>query len=87
MPTLIVGGHNHVYQRHCAFDPGKAGTTPATYGAGGCVQRPRAGADGVPVYDKPGAVVNLVVGSAGAGFTKNAVGDQFAEVGIDKRLA
>lgn len=39
-----------------------------------------AGADGVPTYDKPGAVVNLVVGTAGAGFTRNSVDAPFSEV-------
>lgn len=45
-----------------------------------CCLSSEVGADGVPTYDKPGAVVNLVVGSAGAGFTKNAVGAPFSEV-------
>ena len=77
--TATFSGHNHVYQRHCAFDPGKAGTTRKTYGDGGCVARPVIGVDGIATYDRPGAVVNLVVGSAGAGFTRNAQGAAFSE--------
>ena len=78
--TASFGGHNHVYQRHCAFDPSRSTFKRPDYAAGGCVQHSTTGADGVAVYDKPGAVVNFVVGSAGAGFTKNSIGEKFAEV-------
>ena len=109
--TAAFSGHNHVYQRHCAFDPGRGGSgidshldsirnlgpgedpddqARAQYGkAGGCVARPRKieeqkkieqndSADDSSdtttwwVYDAPTAPVSLVVGSAGAGFTKNS---------------
>jgi hypothetical protein len=109
--TAVFSGHNHVYQRHCAFDPGREGSgidshlnsirnlgpgedpddeARAQYGkAGGCVARPRKieeqkkieqndSADDSSdtttwwVYDAPTAPVSLVVGSAGAGFTKNS---------------
>ena len=111
--TAVFSGHNHVYQRHCAFDPGREGSgidshldsirnlgpgedpddqARAQYGkAGGCVSQPRKieeqndSADDSSdnsddssdtttwwVYDAPTAPVSLVVGSAGAGFTKNS---------------
>ena len=48
---------------------------------GGCVKRSaRRPSDGAAVYDRPGAVVNLVVGAAGAGFTRNSVNLSFSEV-------
>jgi len=104
--TAVFSGHNHVYQRHCAFDPAREGSgidshldriralgpgedaddeTRSQYGKpGGCVSRPIWVRDGpgstqVPgsgpgswVYDRPEAPVSVVVGSAGASFTKNS---------------
>ena len=100
--NAVFSGHNHVYQRHCAFDPAREGSgidshlgriralgpgedaddaARAEYGkAGGCVARPsriRIDDDDEGeewwVYDEPKAPVSLVVGSAGAGFTRNSV--------------
>jgi len=104
--NAVFSGHNHVYQRHCAFDPAREGSgidshldriralgpgedaddeTRSQYGKpGGCVSRPIWVRDGpgstqVPgsgpgswVYDRPEAPVSVVVGSAGASFTKNS---------------
>ena len=100
--NAAFSGHNHVYQRHCAFDPAREGSgidshlgriralgpgedaddaARAEYGkAAGCASRPsriRFGDDDDGeewwVYDEPKAPVSLVVGSAGAGFTRNSV--------------
>ena len=109
--NAVFSGHNHVYQRHCAFDPERVGSgidshlgrirdlgpgddaddaARAEYGkSGGCVARPyRIQTDDHDhsdhsdhtdhseewwVYDEPNAPVSLVVGSAGAGFTRNSV--------------
>jgi len=111
--NAVFSGHNHVYQRHCAFDPERAGSgidshlgrirklgpgddaddaARAEYGkSGGCVARPKRirispggdspGGDSPAsdegenewwVYEEPKAPVSLVVGSAGAGFTRNS---------------
>ena len=105
--NAAFSGHNHVYQRHCAFDPERVGSgidshlrrirelgpgddaddaARSEYGkSGGCVARPSRimttddhdDNDGEEsewwVYDEPNAPVSLVVGSAGAGFTRNSV--------------
>ena len=72
----VFGGHNHVYQRHCAFDATRAGKTRKSYGTRGCVARSEptidANGDVVHAYAATGAAVSFVVGSAGAGFTKTA---------------
>ena len=89
---VYVAGHNHAYQRHCAF-AGFAGiangTEPRTgsgptlmnrstyFGASGCASF----SSGAPEfrYDDPRAPVSLVVGTAGAGFTRHDLGAEFVE--------
>ena len=81
---VYVAGHNHAYQRHCAFAGMYAnGTEPngpnrSTYfGASGCASF----SSGAPEhrYDDPRAPVSLVVGTAGAGFTRHDLGAGFVE--------
>jgi hypothetical protein len=81
---VYVAGHNHAYQRHCAFAGMYAnGTEPngpnrSTYfGASGCASF----SSGAPEhrYDDPRAPVSLVVGTAGAGFTRHDLGAEFVE--------
>ena len=87
---VYVAGHNHAYQRHCAF-AGVANGSPnsepngsppflnrSTYfGASGCASF----SSGAPEhrYDDPRAPVSLVVGTAGAGFTRHDLGAGFVE--------
>jgi hypothetical protein len=81
---VYVAGHNHAYQRHCAFAGVANGTEPnltpnrSTYfGDGGCASF----SSGAPEhrYDDPRAPVSLVVGTAGAGFTRHDLGAGFVE--------
>ena len=59
---LFWAGHNHAYQRQC------------TCANGACVEKP----DATNTYRNPTAPLHLVVGTAGADFTRNAVGADFA---------
>lgn len=69
-------GHNHAYQRSCAWRAIGEGLFNAS---NGCVAYSRLGSDGVAVYDKPGAPVSLLVGTGGAKHTRNGVGHAFTE--------
>ena len=71
--TLAFGGHNHVYQRSCAWSVVEPGA------ADGCVAYSSTRDDGVAVYVEPGAPVNIVVGTGGAQHTYNGHGHAFTE--------
>ena len=77
---VFVAGHNHAYQRHCAFAgvPGRGANRSGYFGKSGCAAfaSERGGAF---VYENPGAPVSLVVGTAGAGFTRHDLGAGFVE--------
>ena len=71
---VFVAGHNHAYQRHCAF-AGFSEPNRSTYFSGsGC-----ASFSSKNVYKNPGAPVSLVVGTGGAGFTRHDLGAGFVE--------
>ena len=71
---VFVAGHNHAYQRHCAF-AGFSEPNRSTYFSGsGC-----ASFSSKNVYYNPGAPVSLVVGTGGAGFTRHDLGAGFVE--------
>ena len=57
--SLSMWGHHHSYQGHCAS------------AAGACVQRSTPGPDGARVFLNPTAPVQMVIGTAGAGFSTN----------------
>ena len=67
---FALWGHNHVYQRHCAYARGQC---VRKSGAGGVYD----GSSDVTAGDA--GVVHLVVGAAGATLTKNACGAAFSE--------
>ena len=77
---VFVAGHNHAYQRHCAFAgvPGRGANRSGYFGKSGCAAfaSERGGAF---VYENPGAPVSLVVGTAGAAFTRHDLGAGFVE--------
>jgi len=66
--SLAFWGHNHAYQRHCAYD----------YSTGKCVQR-SVGRNPAR-YRNPKAPVHIVVGTAGAEFSLNFRNASFNEV-------
>ena len=72
--TLAFWGHNHVYQRSCAW------SVIARGAADGCAafSSTKAG-DDVATYVEPGAPVNIVVGTGGARHTHNGHGHSFTE--------
>mmetsp|Transcript_22750 Transcript_22750/g.43494 ORF Transcript_22750/g.43494 Transcript_22750/m.43494 type:complete len:703 (-) Transcript_22750:411-2519(-) len=65
--TLAFWGHNHAYQRMCAYD----------YATGACVQR--SSGTSPAVYADPLAPIHMVVGTGGADFTVNARDASFSE--------
>lgn len=79
---LVLGGHNHAYQRHCAFRGGgwNASRRETYFGDEGCSSFSEKDGDNVSVYKTPNAPVSLVVGTAGGGFTKHDRGAGFTEV-------
>ena len=87
---VFVAGHNHAYQRHCAFAGAPKGNASESasdrsgyFGKSGCAafSRRRGGdaEDPVFAYETPGAPVSLVVGTAGAAFTRHDLGAGFVE--------
>jgi len=71
--TLAFWGHNHVYQRSCAWSVVEPGADD------GCVAYSSKRDDDVAVYVEPGAPVNIVVGTGGARHTHNGHGHAFTE--------
>ena len=89
--NLVVSGHNHAYQRHCAFagevDWDDSGITQDDskrrknyFTDRGCASFSVKDTFNVSVYETPTAPVSVVVGTAGGGFTKHDVGALFSEV-------
>lgn len=74
--TAAFWGHNHVYQRSCAWRAIGDGIRNAS---DGCVAYSVVDAHGVAVYNNPEAPVNIVVGTAGAKHTHNGQGHSFTE--------
>ena len=73
---LAFWGHNHVYQRSCAWRAIGQGSFNAS---DGCVSYSQRGDDGVATYVDPTAPVSVVVGTGGAKHTKNGLGQPFVE--------
>ena len=73
---LAFWGHNHVYQRSCAWLAIGQGSFNAS---DGCVSYSQKGDDGVATYVEPTAPVSVVVGTGGAKHTKNGLGQPFVE--------
>ena len=73
---LAFWGHNHVYQRSCAWRAIGQGSFNAS---DGCVSYSQKGEDGVATYVEPTAPVSVVVGTGGAKHTKNGLGQPFVE--------
>ena len=75
--TAAFWGHNHAYQRSCAWRAIGQGLFNAS---NGCVAYSVIDADtGVATYDNPMAPVSLLVGTGGAKHTRNGVGHAFTE--------
>lgn len=74
--NAVFWGHNHAYQRSCAW----RGSTSFNVSADeGCAAFSRL-VDGVATYSHPGgAPVSVLVGTGGAPHTKNAIGASFME--------
>ncbi|KAK3256077.1 hypothetical protein CYMTET_34770 [Cymbomonas tetramitiformis] len=73
---LAFWGHNHVYQRHCAYN----------YATGECTMRSaplEVNGSTIAVYEQPmcpPSPVHIVVGAAGADFTRNSNNASYSEV-------
>jgi hypothetical protein len=73
--SLAFWGHNHAYQRSCAWRTIGQGLFNAS---DGCVAYSKQ-IDGVSTYVEPGAPVSILVGTAGASLTRNGNGQEFTE--------
>ena len=70
----FVAGHNHAYQRHCAFLGFQTPNRSTYFDKSGCALFSTQN-----VYENPRAPVSLVVGTGGAGFTRHDLGASFVE--------